>query len=186
MFPHLETPRLSLTELRLTDAADALALFSQPQVVQYYDLEAMTVSHEAEDLIQRLLDRYQSGQGIRWAIRSRTDARLIGTCGFNSWSAPMRSAVLGYDLNPSYWGQGLMFEALPAIIGCAFTGVLPCGELNRIQADTVPGNARSEAVLLRLGFREEGLRRECGYWKGAYHDLKCFGLLRREFMIGNS
>lgn len=32
-----------------------------------------------------------------------------------------------------------------------------------------------------LGFVEEGLRRQSGYWKGNYHDLKCFGLLRAEF-----
>jgi ribosomal-protein-alanine N-acetyltransferase len=182
LFPQLETPRLWLTPLQVSDAAEVLELFSSDQVVEYYDLEPMTSLQEAEHLIQRLQGRYEAGEGIRWAIRLKS-AHLIGTCGFNSWSPRTRSAVIGYELNPDHWGQGLMSEALAAIIRCAFTAQLPCGELNRIQADTVPGNARSEAVLTRLGFKEEGLRRESGYWKNAYHDLKCFGLLRREYPL---
>ena len=93
----------------------------------------------------------------------------------------MRHAVLGYDLLPEFWRQGYASEAVRAIISVGFSGALACGELHRIQADTVPGNDASESLLRRLGFKEEGLRRECGYWKNKFHDLKCFGLLRSEF-----
>jgi ribosomal-protein-alanine N-acetyltransferase len=181
LFPVLQTPRLLLSALQETDGPDVLELFSNPRVVEYYDLKPMATLADAEALIKRLQDRYDSGQGIRWAMRLKTASNLIGTCGFNSWMPSMRSAVLGYDLNEKYWRQGFMFEALSAIISYAFAGHLKCGELNRIQADTVPGNLRSEAVLRRLGFKEEGLRRESGFWKNAFHDLKCFGILRREF-----
>ena len=63
------------------------------------------------------------------------------------------------------------------ILKVDFTGLLPCGQLNRIQADTIPGNTASESLLFKLGFKEEGLRRESGYWKNTFHDLKCFALL---------
>lgn len=45
----------------------------------------------------------------------------------------------------------------------------------------MPGNQASEALLRKLGFKEEGLRRDSGFWKGCFHDLKCFGLLNTEF-----
>lgn len=93
----------------------------------------------------------------------------------------MRNAVIGYDLLPDFWRQGYSLEAVRTIIAAGFSGSLPCGELHRVQADTVPGNCASESLLRRLGFKEEGLRRECGYWKNEFHDLKCFGLLRSEF-----
>ena len=93
----------------------------------------------------------------------------------------MHNAIIGYDLLPMLWGKGYATEAIRTIIQAAFAGDLPCGLLNRIQADTVLGNDASEALLLRLGFKEEGIRRESGYWKNAYHNLKCFGLLRSEF-----
>jgi hypothetical protein len=40
---------------------------------------------------------------------------------------------------------------------------------------------RSERLLVKLGFKEEGIRRECAYLKGEYHEMKCFGLIRPEF-----
>jgi ribosomal-protein-alanine N-acetyltransferase len=181
MFPQLETSRLLLTDIRSADAADVFALFSNPRVVEYYDLSVFTEPSEAEQLIQRWQARYESGLGIRWAIRPKSSNKLIGTCGFNSWQPPMRSATIGYDLNEQSWGQGFVSEALTKMIDYGFSGRLPCGALHRIQADTVPGNVRSETVLLRIGFQEEGLRRESGYWKNAFHDLKCYGLLEREF-----
>jgi [ribosomal protein S5]-alanine N-acetyltransferase len=67
------------------------------------------------------------------------------------------------------------------IIRFGFSGCLPCGVLNRIQGDTVPGNVASEEVLKKSGFKEEGLLRESGYWKGRFHDLKCFGLIKTEY-----
>jgi [ribosomal protein S5]-alanine N-acetyltransferase len=180
MFPELATHRLLLTRIRAADAADVLDLFSSEQVVQYYDIGVLASLAEAEALIQRLSRRFESRDGIRWAIRLSSSPELVGTCGFNSWSTHTHSAVIGYDLKVRYWGQGLVFEALSAILDCAFQGRLACGRVNRIQADTVPGNLRSEAVLTRLGFREEGLRRQSGYWKDAYHDMKCFGLLKSD------
>lgn len=180
-FPSLETERLLLTELRVDDEADLFSLFSNPSVVEYYDLDVFHEHSQAANLISLFMSRYEERQGIRWAIRLKTSGQFIGTCGFNSWSSKMRNAVIGYDLLPEFWRQGYSSEAVCAIICAGFAGSLPCGELHRIQADTVPGNNASESLLIRLGFKEEGIRRECGYWKNKFHDLKCFGLLRSEF-----
>ncbi len=180
-FPTLNTERLLLTELQSTDDTAVFELFSNESVIAYYDLAAFTQIEQAQDLIALFRSRYETESGIRWAIRLKNSGSLIGTCGFNSWSGKMRNAVIGYDLMPSYWGKGYGREAVRAIIQSAFSGALPCGALNRIQADTVPGNQASEALLRSLGFELEGCRRESGYWKNAFHDLNCFGLLQREF-----
>jgi [ribosomal protein S5]-alanine N-acetyltransferase len=180
-FPALTTERLNLTALTPADAAEVFTLFSTPSVVEYYDLAAFTELSQAKHLISLFTARYEEKLGIRWALRLQSTGQLIGSCGFNSWSSNMRSAVIGYDLLPEFWRQGYATEAVRAIIRAGFSGLLPCGELHRIQADTVPGNIASETLLRRLGFKEEGLRRESGYWKNAFHDLTCFGLLRSEF-----
>ncbi|MBZ9609979.1 GNAT family N-acetyltransferase [Rheinheimera maricola] len=181
VFPALETERLVLTALSAADEADVFNLFSHPAVVEYYDVEAFYQRSQAANLINLFKSRYDEQQGIRWAIRLKVTGHLIGTCGFNSWSSKMRNAVIGYELHPEYWRQGYTVEAVAAIIAAGFAGALACGTLHRIQADTIPGNTASESVLRRLGFKEEGLRRECGYWKNRFHDLKCYGLLSPEF-----
>lgn len=180
-FPEIETERLILTELQSDDEAAVFDLFSDKSVIEHYDLEAFTAVEQARDLISMFRSRHDASAGIRWAIRLKSSGNMAGTCGFNSWSSKMRNAVIGYDLMPAFQGNGYASEAVRAIIQAAFAGKLACGPLNRIQADTVPGNHASEALLRRLGFKEEGLRRESGYWKNAFHDLKCFGLLRSEF-----
>jgi ribosomal-protein-alanine N-acetyltransferase len=180
-FPEFTTNRLKLTRITPSDVESIFELFSNPDVVKYYDLEVFDARAQAEQLIRLFESRHESSLGIRWAIRPKENGELIGTCGFNSWSEKMRNATIGYDLKPEYWNRGIATEALFEIIRAAFAGLLPCGALHRIQADTIPGNVASEKVLLKLGFKEEGVRRECAYLRGSYHDMKFFGLLRSDF-----
>ena len=181
IIPTLRTERLILSEIVSTDANAVFNLFSNKDVIKYYDLEAFEEESQAEKLINAFRFRFESEQGIRWGIREENNSKLIGTCGFNSWNIHAKSATIGYDLLPQYWGRGIAKEAIEAILRIAFSGLLPCREIHRIQADTVPGNDASERLLSALGFKEEGLRRESGYWKNQFHDLKCFGLLKHEF-----
>jgi ribosomal-protein-alanine N-acetyltransferase len=181
MFPVLKTNRLRLDKLSKEDSESLFELFSNNSVVEYYDLEAFTEQSQAKNLIDLFNARFDKNLGIRWAIRLKETNQLIGTCGFNTWSPKMQNAVIGYDLLPKFWGNGYTTEAVHRIIKSAFLGELQCGELNRIQGDTVPGNLASELLLLKVGFKEEGIRRQSGYWKNQFHDLKCFGLIKSEY-----
>jgi ribosomal-protein-alanine N-acetyltransferase len=181
LFPVFETNRLRLDKLSEEDSGSLFELFSDNSVVEYYDLEAFTELSQASNLIEFFNARFKENAGIRWAIRLKETNQLIGTCGFNTWNPKMKNAVLGYDLLPKYWGVGFTTEAVHRIVQAAFLGDLPCSDLNRIQADTVPGNNASELVLRKVGFKEEGLRRQSGYWKNQFHDLKCFGLIKSEY-----
>lgn len=180
-FPVLETNRLKLDALSKEDSTSLFELFSDNSVVEYYDLDAFTELSQAINLIEFFNVRFKEKSGIRWAIRLKETNEFIGTCGFNAWNPKMKNATLGYDLLPKYWGMGFTSEAVHRIVQAAFLGELSCGKLNRIQGDTVPGNSASESLLLKVGFKEEGLRRQSGYWKKQFHDLKCFGLIRSEY-----
>ncbi|MEW5756484.1 MAG: GNAT family N-acetyltransferase [Pseudomonadota bacterium] len=180
-FPEFTTNRLKLTRIASSDVESVFELYSSPEVVKYYDLEVFSERAQAKKLMHLFESRYVSSSGIRWAIRLKETGKLIGTCGFNSWSEKMRNAVVGYDLKPEYWNRGITTEAIFEIIHAAFSGLLPCGPLHRIQADTIPGNVASEKVLLKLGFKEEGTRRQCAFLRGSYYDMKCYGLLTQEF-----
>jgi [ribosomal protein S5]-alanine N-acetyltransferase len=70
-----------------------------------------------------------------------------------------------------------MAEALQAIIRFGFEEL----GVNRFQALVMPGNMASIKLLLKLGFQEEGVLREYAHFKGAFHDLHCFSLLKKEF-----
>ena len=180
-FPTLASERLVLNQLNEADKDAVFNLFSSPEVIEYYDLDAFKDAEQALDLINFFNRRFIEKSGIRWAIRLKNSNELIGTCGFNSWNSKMQNAVIGYDLLPTYWQQGYSTEAVKLIVKAAFDGGLPCDSIHRIQADTVTENIASEALLTKLGFEFEGIRRQSGFWKGQFHDLKCFGLLKPEF-----
>lgn len=181
IFPELTTPRLTLTKIEETDSQQIFELFSDEAVVKYYDLEAFDNQSQAINLIKAFDSRHEQKLGIRWAIKLKNTDELIGTCGFNSWNVKMKNAVIGYDLMPAYWGKGITSEAVHCIVQAAFNGELICGKLNRIQGDTVLGNLASESLLMSVGFKEEGVRKESGFWKNEFHDLKCFGLIKSEY-----
>jgi [ribosomal protein S5]-alanine N-acetyltransferase len=175
-FPILETPRLVLRELRDDDADAIYALFSDPAVTRYHDLDTFTAAVQAREFIARMRQRFVDRAGIRWGI-VREDDLVIGTGGFNRWNIHDRFAHLGYELAQAAWGQGIMTEAIGAMIRFGFDWL----DLNRIEAETMLGNVASMRVLERCGFQAEGVLRQRYFWKGAFHDMRMFSLLRREY-----
>ncbi len=154
------------------------ALFGDPEVARYTDTGPFTGVSEAKEVIDWISRIFEQRRGLRWALALRDDEQvMIGTCGYNHWIRSNNSGEMGYDLAHRYWGHGLMTEALQSIIRFGFERM----DLNRIEADVTAGNDASARVLQKLGFTEEGLLRQRGFWKGRYHDLRMFGLLREDW-----
>lgn len=121
--------------------------------------------------------RFIRGVGIRWGITRTEDDAVIGTGGFNRWTLPDRYAAIGYDLAQSAWGHGIMTEAVGAMVYFGFERL----DLNRIEAETMLDNGASIRVLEKLGFQHEGIVRQKYFWKGQFHTMRLFSLLRREY-----
>lgn len=177
-FPHLETKRLILRELRPTDVPAVFRLFADDQVTRYYDLDTFTRISQARELLDSFTQRYQNRIGIRWAIARRASPEdLLGTCGYNLWLQTSRRAILGYDLIRAHWRQGIMSEALRAVLRFGFEQM----ELNRIEALVFQENAASRGLLAKLDFQLEGVLREYEYLKDRFEDMAMYSLLRRDY-----
>ncbi len=179
LMPRFETDRLVLRQVDPVRDLEALFdLFADPEVARFTDTGPFDSIREAEEVMAWIVYIYDDKRGMRWAIAvAGAPERLIGTCGFNVWRRDNNSAEIGYDLAQQHWGRGLMSEALTPMLRFGFERM----GLNRIEADVTVGNEGSARVLEKLGFREEGLLRQRGYWKGEYHDLRFFSLLREEW-----
>lgn len=175
-FPRLTTERLVLRQLTLADAPAVFDYFRLDDVTEYYDLESFTELRQAEELIGRWNERFERQAGIRWGIALKSDDRIIGTCGYHGWSKEHAKAEIGYELTPACWRQGIMSEALAAIIPYGFESM----GLNRIQAFIDQDNAGSRNVLEKAGLREEGLLRDYFFEKGRFVDAVLFAKLKRD------
>lgn len=106
--------------------------------------------------IESLGREMRAGRVMTWWLHEPGQAHWIGMVSLSGiiWGA-FRSAYLGYKLGETDVGRGLMREALQGVIAHAFevTG------LHRIEANIMPRNQRSLAVVESLGFVSEGLAR---------------------------
>lgn len=154
-----------LTPLAPSDAADLLALFGDPRVVEFMDIDPLTDLAGARDIIDWASEQRARGAGVRWAIRKPGEAGLVGTCGYNVLELDRgRRGEIAYDLAQAHWGRGIMSQVMPVVM--AF-GYGPLG-LRRIEAMVTEGNAPSCRLLERHGFKREGLLRDHAYWKGRF------------------
>jgi ribosomal-protein-alanine N-acetyltransferase len=176
-FPQLETKNLILRASNLSDAEAIFQVFADEDVTKYHDLEPPTSIEQVKGLINRRSERFKSRQGIRWGIARKNDNVIIGSCGYG-YKSPFLGEI-GYELAKAHWQQGIMTEALRAVIKFGFQAI----GLNRIEAMVMLENTASIKLLQKLGFLEEGILREYGYWKGQFHDLRIFSLLKKDYQL---
>lgn len=114
-----------------------------------------------------------------WFSLKEEPERIVGQAQLSQPSrGPFQNVILGYSLDQAAQGQGLMREALQAVIEHAFS---PSVHLHRIQANVRPENGRSVALLQRLAFEDEGLAREYLFINGAWRDHSMFALRNAAF-----
>ena len=182
-FPSLSTRRLQLREIVASDAPALLAIHSDREAMKWFGTDPLPDLEAAETVIAGFANmRALPSPGLRWGIVHADPGRggaLLGTCGVFRWNRGWHTCLTGYELARHAQGRGLMTEALRAIYAWAFKAM----EVERIEAQVHPLNVSSLKLLKRLGFVEEGLLREAGFWMGERRDLVQLGLLRREFVL---
>ena len=117
------------------------------------------------------VEEYRADRAVRFVLQPRESAGaaapIIGSCNYTHIvRGAFHACHLGYQIAREHEGRGLMAEALRATNAFMFDVV----RLHRVMANFRPENARSRALLARLGFVEEGFARGYLYIDGAWRD----------------
>ncbi|MGH6754735.1 MAG: GNAT family N-acetyltransferase [Bradyrhizobium sp.] len=172
-FPLLLTERLSLRAPVMDDCGAFHELLMLPEVTRFSDCPDMPKKAQTDRSMRWMSEAYTKGKGCAWIIEDRVSGRTLGAIRFNRIDRHWKWAEVGYEIHPSVWGKGLMTEAVKAVTTCGFDHF----SLNRIESWTLPGNAASERVLEKAGFRYEGTLCQKAWFKNAFHDFRVFGCL---------
>lgn len=178
--PQLETERLILRKITLSDRAALFRLYSDQHVVRYNLVEAFDHISDAELFIRQLDVQFKQRKRIWWGITLKEHGTVIGTCGYLKWDREglyAHCASMGFDMAQVYWGHGYTSEAVQAVIKFGFEEM----QLNRVEADIVADNTAASNLLAKLRFSFEGTRRQRGYMRSQFHDLQHYSLLRSEW-----
>jgi RimJ/RimL family protein N-acetyltransferase len=129
-------------------------------------------------LFASLLRANRGRHSVKLFVRRSSDGALLGVVNLNEIVlGAFQSAYLGYWIGSRHARQGYMHEALRLALRYAF-GTLG---LHRVEANVVPGNRASIALVRGAGFRREGLSKRYLRIAGRWQDHERWALLRDEF-----
>ena len=175
--PQLETERLILRPMRVSDAPAMFEYAKDPDVTRYLLWRPHPDVDHTRSYLEYLAGRYRIGMHYEWAVILKEEDRMIGTCGFCAVDCPHNRGEIGYVLNPKYRGKGIMPEAVRRVLRFGFDMM----GLHRIEARYMIGNDASRRVMEKVGMQFEGVHREAMLVKGAYRDIGMCAILSSEF-----
>lgn len=147
----LETERLILRPWKSSDLDDFFEYASVPGVGEM----AGWPPHKSKDDSKIILDRFINGKKT-FALVDKNKNKVIGSLGVELYGSEdklseffsYKGRSIGYVLSKDYWGQGLMPEAVKAVIDYLFNTLdydfLLCGHFDF--------NNRSKRVQEKCGF----------------------------------
>ena len=146
--PELTTARLLLRRWRDADREPFARLNGDPEVMRHFP-STLTPAESDRSIDQFDREFEDRGYGL-WAVEVTGRFPFIGFVGLHraSFEAHFTPAVeVGWRLDRPYWGRGYASEAARAALGFGFDDL----GLDEIVSFTTHGNARSRAVMERLG-----------------------------------
>ena len=178
----IETPRLILRKALREDAQPMFRNWaSDPEVTKYLTWPTYESPDAAHGILQLWTEAYGKPDFYQWMIVPKELGEPIGSISVVHQREDIGSAEIGYCIGRRWWHQGIMSEALQAVMDYLFAQV----GMNRIEARHDPNNPHSGGVMKKCGMRYEGTTRQSDRNNQGICDTAHYGILRSEWEAMN-
>ncbi len=149
--------------------AEIFMNYEQDYPDNYFTIEYQTL------LLKGYMQQFLEEKAVRYFVFLKENPNvIIGCAGLSDLHLlSAKSAKLFYKPDRAYCGQGYMNEAISCLLWHAADEL----GLHRIEADILPGNERSVAVVKRLGFEFEGVAKSSHIVNGEWRDHERYALI---------
>lgn len=173
VIPVLETQRLLLRPLEESDAVATHEALGDPEAMRFWD------SLPSADLAETALRIRQSREAsptwhAAFAVTRREDNRMVGMVNYHARNPGNRRLAVGWIVARPWWRQGIMREAMPALLEYCFDTLAT----HRVEAHIEPDNIPSVRLAEVLGFTREGLMRDWLFVGGEPRSVYLYAMLR--------
>jgi RimJ/RimL family protein N-acetyltransferase len=150
--------------------------YNNPGLRRFLILPYPTTRIDEKDWIEK---KTKGKDEVILSIVVKNGSRLIGNVGLHNINRVTRSAMLGIALGDlDMASRGLGTEAIRLMLDYGF-GTL---NLHRIELFVHDFNERAIRAYKKIGFVEEGRKREALYMDGKYHDELLLAVLKDEWV----
>ncbi|MHC8950529.1 GNAT family N-acetyltransferase [Sphingobacterium hungaricum] len=167
--------------LALTDKSQLEELFmtiqeNRDHLIQYLSwVEGMTSLEPLAAYIDQCDYNYRAGTDISFVIVYQE--RIVGRIGLHYINRHNRNGAIGYWLDKSVEGKGIISACCKKLIDYAFEKV----GLERLELKAAVQNQRSRSVAERMGFQQEGIMRHAEIVNGTFYDLVLYAMLKGDW-----
>ncbi len=175
----IETERLLIRNLALTDLPDFHFYRSNPEVTKYQGFDVFSME-EAADFIREQAGKLfgKPGEWVQYGIEEKARGRLIGDCAIRLHEHDARLAEIGITISPAAQQKGFAKETLLAILDFLFS----LEDFHRVTETVDAENIASIRLLESTGFRKEGHFVENIFFKGQWGSEYQYAMLKREWL----
>jgi len=149
----IETERLLLRELLLSDADGMYEMDTNPNVHLFLGNKPVATVEESIDQIKNIQKQYQDFGIGRWAVILKETNEFLGWSGIKFINTEINNHKdfyeIGYRFIEKHWGKGYATEAGKAFIDYAFNEI----KAEKIFAYADEGNENSRKILEKLGLK---------------------------------
>ena len=181
----IESERLILRPLQISDEDDLFEYQSQAEIVRYIPWPERT-----QEQVREALEKYSNlhkdsieADGefflLAWELKNGPQAgKVIGQSNLSVVRAADKSGEFGYVTHQDFQRQGYAYEASYALMNYAFTTL----DFHRLIACMDTRNPQSAQLAKKLGMRLEGEFVESEFFKGEWCSMWEYAILKREFL----
>ena len=163
----LETNRLMLRPLELSDAEDMFAMDRNPEIHRYLWQKPTQTIEESIKIIDYVLSQYKTNKIGRFATILKDTNEFIGWTGIKFVTEQPENGNInfydyGYRLNEKFWGKGYATEASIAWLEYGFNEM----KIEKMNAYTHAENQASNHILEKIGMSliEKYLDKSNTFW----------------------
>lgn len=150
----LETERLTLTPFTRDDSPLLYPMISDDEVMAHFETDGIEDPDEVDAVVAAQVAQMEEGSALYWAIRLSQTGAFLGWCQLSDIDRRRHHAEVILVLHRDAWGAGYAQEAMTAVANHAATQ-----GLRTLAGRTQVGENRSEALMRKLGFEQQGYRR---------------------------
>lgn len=175
---NIQTTRLNIRHLELSDLSDFHIYRSNPEVTKYQGFDTMTME-QAEEFIKGNSTKYfgKAGEWVQYGIENSETRQLIGDCAIKLDQYDTRIAEIGITISHLEQKKGYAKEVLIGIL----TFLFDTKEIHRVVEIVDAENIASISLLKSIGFKQEGHFIENIFFKGKWGSEFQYAMLKREW-----